>query len=122
MTKRKRELLLDRRNKCDFCTVYTITEKNQQRYVGNGFAAWCPAGLKCSECESPGFICQLCIVAIVQKAEEKGDRIILADPWIHALQLYVERINETSDNEGRTFRGNCCDDIGGKQVKRRRPV
>jgi hypothetical protein len=82
----KRKQNLDARNKCAFCTVNTITEKNQQRYVDIVFQeqAWCPTGLKCSGCDSPRLICQLCIVAIVRKAEEKGDSVILSDPWIAA--------------------------------------
>jgi hypothetical protein len=110
----KGKLLLDRRNNCDFCKVNTIKKKNQHRYVDDGFQAWCPTGLRCSCCESPALICQLCIVAIVQKAEEKGDSIILSDPWIAALKLYVERINrgETTEDVGRNFQGNCCYSIG----------
>jgi hypothetical protein len=114
----RRKQPLDRRNKCTFCAVRSITEKNQHRYVDNGFQeALCLTGLNCSRCINPRFICKLCIVAIVQKAEEKGDSIILSDPWIATLNLYLEEINrgETTNEVGRNFRGNCCcDNIGDK--------
>jgi hypothetical protein len=105
---------LDKENKCAFCTFRTITEQNQQRY--KCFQSWCPKGLYCGCCKHPRLICQLCIVAIVRKAVEKNDSIILSDPWIAALRLYVERINrgETTDDVGRNFQGNCCDNIGNK--------
>jgi hypothetical protein len=98
--------------------VRTIAEKNQRRYVDNGFQeALCLTGLNCSRCEARRFICKLCIVAIVQKAEEKGDSIILSDPWIASLKSYVEEINrgETTSDAGQNFRGSCCcDNIGDK--------
>jgi hypothetical protein len=113
MTKGKR---LDRRNKCAFCTKRTITEKNQPRYADNSFQALCTRGLLCRCCKEPRFICLLCIVAIVDSAEDKEDSIILYDPWIAALRLYLDLIKnrECTDHLERNFQGNCCDNIGNK--------
>jgi hypothetical protein len=113
--KRKR---LDDPNNCAFCTFRTITKENQQRY--KCFQDWCPKGLNCSCCKAPRLICQLCMVAIVQKAEEKEDSLILADPWITALRLYVKRIKqgETTEDVEQNFKGNCCDNIGNKPTSK----
>jgi hypothetical protein len=108
---------LNPRNNCAFCAVRTITKKNQPRYVDNGFKPdWYHTGLYCSRCKAPRFICQLCMVAIVKKANEKEDPIILSDPWIAALKLYVE--GDTTGDVERNFKGNCCDNIGGKPTTR----
>jgi hypothetical protein len=105
----KRKWNVDNGNRCAFCAVKSITEKNQHRYVE--FKAWCPTGLRCTNCRSPRLICKLCIIAIVKTAQEKGNPNILSDPWIEELKNYVEMMNlgGTTNDVEKNFKGHCCD-------------
>jgi hypothetical protein len=112
MMKRKR---LDHHNQCAFCSVRTITRKNQTRYLYKKFKEDLGyGGLNCTQphCGSPRLICKLCIVAVVKTAKEKNDPHILADPWIDALRKYVDTINlcaVTTEDVQQKFKGHCCD-------------
>jgi hypothetical protein len=95
----KRKWNVDNGNKCAFCALRSITEKNQKRYVE--FKAWCSTGLRCNNCCSPRLICELCIFAIVQTAIERKDSDILSDPWIKELKKYVFAIvNKKAQEKG----------------------
>jgi hypothetical protein len=105
----KRKWNVDNGNKCAFCALKSITDKNQHLYVE--FKAWCPKGLRCTNCCSPRLICKLCIIAIVKTAQEKGDPDILSDPWMKELQKDVEMMNLETSTYGveQNFKGHCCD-------------